>query len=728
MALEAGTKLGPYEILSPLGAGGMGEVYRAKDTRLKRDVAVKVLPESTADNIDALARFQREAEAIAALSHPNILAIYDVGREDELSYLVTELLEGETIRSRLEHSSITWRKAVEIGVAIADGLAAAHAKGIIHRDLKPANIILTEDGLVKILDFGLARVASTASATDRTVTLDTKPGTVLGTPRYMSPEQVRGQPTDVRSDIFSFGCVLYEMLTGNPAFEGDTLADVATAILTHDPTTITELISEVTPELARTVARCVEKNPRRRFQSSDDLAFTLRNILTDSVQSPMIDPASDSPSLGENPSIAVLPFANMSADPENEYFSDGISEEIINALCKLDNLRVVARTSSFAFKGKSLDVRELGERLNAGYVLEGSVRKAGNSLRITAQLVKTMDGYHVWSQTFDRQIEEIFRIQTEIAQAITRTLRIVLGDREKAALSKVQTQDLKAYDYYLRGRQYLRQRRRKVLATAKQMFAEAIAIDPEYALAYAGVADSCSFLYCFYDANETHLSEAETASRQAVELDPKLAEAHASRGLVLTARHAYVEAEVEFKTALELDPSLYDAASFRAQALMSNGKLTEAIHWLEYARAIDPDDFEAPGNLGDIYRSLGRKTDAEESYRRTIELIKRHLELQPHNARALYFGAQVLFQLGDRALSVQWIEKALATEPEESMIQYNAACYYSVAGDATKALIHLEKAIALGYSRVDWAQNDPDFGSLHDEPRFRALLDRMSSP
>ena len=727
MTLSAGTKLGPYEILSPLGKGGMGEVYLANDTRLRRDVAVKVLHEATANDSNALARFQREAEAIAALSHPNILAIYDVGCEGDVSFLVTELLRGETVRSRIDQSPIPWCQALEVAVAIADGIAAAHASGIVHRDLKPQNIFLTQDGVVKILDFGLATVTQPAQPQDRTVTLCTKPGTVLGTPSYMSPEQVRGKKADARTDVFSFGCVLYEMLTGSRAFNGATSADITTAILTEDPTCVTESIAGLPPELGRVITRCLEKDARRRFQSFDDLVFTLRNMLAGSdAPRPVASSTDSATKVADAPSIAVLPFANMSADPENEYFSDGISEDIINALCRLDKLRVVARTSSFAFKGRSLDVRELGERLNADYVLDGSVRKAGNSLRITSQLVKTIDGYHVWSETFDRQIEDIFRIQSDIAKAITQTMRIVLGDREKAALSNVKTQDLRAYDFYLRGRQYLRQRRRKVLATAKEMFEEAIAIDPKYAQAYAGVADSCSYLYSTYDASEINLTEAETASRRAVELDPSLAEAHTSMGLVLSTRHEYAEAEVEFKTALELNPNLYDAASFRAQALLSNGKLGDAVRWFEYAQDIDPDGFEAPGFIGDAYRVLGRKTDAEQSHRRTVELLERHLELRPDDARALYFGAQSLFQLGERAQSAQWIEKALAIEPEECMIQYNAACYYSVAGDAAKALIHLEKAIELGYSRTDWAKNDPDFGFLHNDPRFRDLVDRMA--
>ncbi len=486
MPLEEGTKLGPYEILSPLGAGGMGEVYRAKDTRLKREVAIKVLPEATTKNADALARFQREAEAVAALSHPNIMAIYDVGREDDTSYLVSELLQGETLRGRLERLSFPWRKAVEIGVAVADGVAAAHAKGIIHRDLKPENIFLTDDALVKILDFGLASIRQPAGDADRTVTLDTKPGTVLGTACYMSPEQVRGQLVDARSDVFSFGCVLYEVLTGKRAFGGLTSADVSAAILAKEPVSVTELATGVPPDLVRTVKRCLEKNPRQRFHSFEDLAFSLRNVLADSAAGRVGGPVDPSSSVDDAPSIAVLPFENISADPENEYFGDGLAEEIMNALAQVEGLKVIARTSAFSFKGNSQDVRQIARALGVSHVLEGSVRRSGDRVRVTAQLIAAVDGAHVWSDRFDRPMTDVFAMQDEMAGAITTALTGRLGVTPTRAQKYVPNID--AYDSYLAGRTHLNQFTPQAWSRAKADFDRAIRADPSYAKPHAELA------------------------------------------------------------------------------------------------------------------------------------------------------------------------------------------------------------------------------------------------
>jgi len=652
MTLKKGTKLGPYEILSPIGAGGMGEVYRAKDTRLKREVAIKVLPDVTAKNADALARFQREAEAVAALSHPNIMAIYDVGRENDTSFLVSELLRGDTLRSWLGRLSFPWRKAVEIAVAVADGMAAAHAKGIIHRDLKPENIFLTDDGLVKILDFGLASIRQPSGDASRTVTLDTKPGTVLGTAFYMSPEQVRGQVVDARSDVFSFGCVLYEALTGKRAFGGHTTADVSAAILSKEPVSITELGTGVPPELIRTVTRCLEKNPRQRFQSFEDLAFSLRNVLADTAARRVAEPVDSSSSVDEAPSIAVLPFENMSADPENEYFSDGISEEIINALVKARGLRVAARTSAFSFKGKHADVAEIGRKLNVTTVLEGSVRRAGDRVRIVAQLIQVADGYHLWSERFDRKLEDVFAVQDEIARAIVDELKVTLVAGSDQDLVQRETKNLEAYELYLKGRHYLHQRSPATVRLAIQCFERTIQLDSEYALAYSGLADCYAILLVYgWMSADGSRAKAEGAVTRAIALAPSLWEVNFSRALyTFYFERAWRKAEPCFQKAIEINPRSSLAQVYYGAFLATQRRADDAVTHTTLACQLDPLSPFTLGLTSSALQALGRFDAAARA-------AQQALDLQPDYLFALWIRGLALSALGRHKEALELLER-----------------------------------------------------------------------
>jgi serine/threonine protein kinase/Tfp pilus assembly protein PilF len=606
MTLATHTRLGPYEIQVSLGAGGMGEVYRARDTRLDRDVAVKVLPERLAQDAQALARFHREFRAVANLSHANIVAIHDIGTDQGLTYAVMELLEGQTLGRFLKQQGVDWHRAIEIATAIADGLAAAHAKGIIHRDIKPQNIFLTTDGGVKILDFGLARLESKealASQPDHP-TLETQPGVLLGTVAYMSPEQLRGQPAEARSDLFALGCVLYEMVLGRHPFAGPTSAATMAAIL-HEPIPALSQSGRDRPaELDRLILRCLEKDPTRRFPSTGKLALALRSLGRSALTgvpagqqqfetSAYTDTPQPLPPVALAPSLAVLPFRNMSADPENEYFSEGLAEELINALAKVEGLHVASRTSAFAFKGRNEDIRKIGEQLNVRTVLEGSVRKAGTRVRISAQLVNVADGYQLWSETYNRELADVFAIQDEIAHSIAKALQVILSEKEQRAIEKVPTTHVKAYEYYLRGRQFFHQFRRKGFEFALQMFARAIAIDANYALALAGIADCHSLLYLYWDTAAVHLEQADHSSRKALELDPDLAEAHVARGLVFSLQKQYAEAEREFETAIRLDPRHFAAHYFFARAYQAQGKLSEAARHFERSCQLRPDEYQA---------------------------------------------------------------------------------------------------------------------------------------
>jgi len=444
-----GKTISHYRIVEKIGAGGMGEVYRAHDERLDRDVAIKVLPEAVAQNPDRLARFEREAKAVAKLSHPNILEIFDFGREGDVTYAVTELLEGETLRGQLEGGQLGWRRVTEIGAAIADGLAAAHQAGIVHRDLKPSNVFLTSNGRVKVLDFGLARtieVPGDADTQSPTVSRYTDPGAVLGTVGYMSPEQVRGEPADHRSDIFSLGCVLYEMITGRRVFSRDTAVETMTAILKEEPSDLRSLTGDLSPPLADIVGRCLEKRPEVRFQTGQDLAFALRSTLKDN-SGPISHAAP------EEKSIVVLPFDNLSPDPDQEYFADGLTEEIISDLAKIRELRVISRNSAIKLKDTDKDTRTIGREFGVQYLLEGSVRKAGNNLRITAQLIEAANDRHLWAEKYGGTLDDVFDIQEQVSGSIVDALRLELGPASDGRPLKRPIENVHAYECYLRARQ-----------------------------------------------------------------------------------------------------------------------------------------------------------------------------------------------------------------------------------------------------------------------------------
>jgi len=424
-------------------------------------------------------------------------------------------------------------------------------------------------------------------------------------------------------------------------------------------------------------------------------------------------------------SIAVLAFVNMSNDPDNEYFSDGIAEEIINTLTKVKALRVVSRTSSFSFKGRSDDIGEIGRKLKVNTVLEGSVRKASDKLRVTAQLINVADGYHLWSERYDRQLEDVFEIQDQIAENIVRALRVVLGEDEKRAIEKTPTENVQAYEYYLRGRQFFHQFRRTGLQYARRMFDRVIEIDPNFALAHAGIADCCSFLYMYWDSSKANLEGADASSRKALQLDPESAEAHTSRALALTLRREYAEARQEFEAALRLNPMLYEAHYFYGRACLTEGKPDEAVSHYRDAWRVRPEDYQAIYLSTDPLVKLGRRDEALEAARRGLKVADAHLELNPDDARAWYLSAGALMRLGQRDQALERARRALAIDPEDAGVLYNVACVYALAGSSEEALDHLDKAIQNGVAHREWLENDSDLDSIRGEPRFQALLRKL---
>ncbi len=710
-----GQTISHYRITAKLGEGGMGAVYRAEDLSLKRAVALKFLPLELAGDAQAQQRLLNEARAASRLNHPNIATIYEVSEADRAPFIAMELVVGESLKQLLSRGALPLDQLLDVARQIAEGLDEAHKSGVLHHDIKPANIMLDSKRQAKVLDFGLAvftgRKRAPGESEENFITRTATHWSTGGTVPYMSPEQLRGELTDARSDIFSFGVLLYECLTGRLPFHGETSIDILHAILRQPPTPLRSLVPDVSSECEQLIERCLAKSPQQRFRSMGEVLEALRRLGT--------------PVRQLEKSVAVLYFENLGGTKEDEYFRDGITEDVITELSKITGLRVFPRSAVFTYRDKPVTAPQIGQQLNAAYVLEGSLRRAGNRLRITVQVVETRTGHSLWAERYDRQLEDVFAIQDEIAQNIARALRVMLTEKEKRAIEKAPTADVQAYDYYLRGRQFFYQFRRKGFEFARQMFARAIVIDPSYARAYAGVADCCSFLYMYFESTEANLKEADAASRKAVELDPDLAEACASRGLAVSLSRKYEEAQKEFETAIRLNPKLFEAYYFYARACFAQGKMPEASHWFEQARRVNPDDYQAPSLLGMVYSGMGQKAQAEVAYRHCVQVAEKHLELYPDDPRALYLGAGALCQLGDRARSLDWVRRALALEPEDSGVLYNVACVYALQGQTEEALACLEKAVEHGLGQKDWMEKDSDLISIRSRPRFQALLEKL---
>jgi eukaryotic-like serine/threonine-protein kinase len=618
MPLAEGDTLGPYQILARIGAGGMGEVYKARDTRLDRLVAVKVSNEQFSE------RFEREARAIAALNHPNICTLHDIGR----NYLVMEYIKGAPVKGPLPAE-----QAAKYAVQICNALEAAHTKGIVHRDLKPANILDNGSG-VKLLDFGLAQMKRTSlTEDDATQNLSlTQAGTILGTAAYMSPEQAEAKPADARSDIFSFGALLYEMLSGRRAFDGGSVIGTMAAILYKEPDPL-----DTAPEFQKVIARCLRKSPSDRYQSAAELAVALKPLLTATEHA-------------RQPSIAVLPFANMSRDSDDEYFSDGLSEEIINALVKVPGLKVIARTSAFAFKGQNTDIRKIAEVLGVTSVLEGSVRRSGNRVRVTAQLITAADGSHLWSDRYDRQMEDIFEVQDEIARAIADQLKVTLGVGVKHA-----TRNLEAYELYLKGRHLANQRLPVTVRQAMKAFEEAIRLDPEFALAYSGLNDCYCILRVYgWISAEAGRPPALAAMSKAVELAPNSGEVIFSRGFYnFYFGRSWRDAGPDFQKAIQANPQSSIAHGYMSIFHAMSGRADEALAHAMQACRHDPVSPYIHALTACTFLLLDQFGNAENYARKA-------LDLQPNYLFGLWMLGLSHSALGRHQEAVEALEQVVA--------------------------------------------------------------------
>jgi serine/threonine protein kinase/Flp pilus assembly protein TadD len=705
-----------YTIDRELGRGGMATVYLAQDTRHERLVALKVLHPELAASLGP-DRFLREIKVAARLNHPHILALHESGEADGFLYYVMPYVEGESLRERLDREQLLpVAEAIRHACSIASALDYAHRQQIVHRDIKPENVMLYE-GEAMVMDFGIAKAVSAAGSETLTQT-----GMMVGTPAYVSPEQAAGETNlDGRSDQYSLACVLYEMLSGERPFTGPTPQAIMAKRFTETVKPIRSMRSSVPENVERAIAKALSTDAAGRFRTT---AMFGQALASTSLTTPTDTETMPQPIVSTAKSIAVLPFTNMSADPENEYFTDGMAEEIINALSKIQTLRVASRTASFALKGKNEEIAEIGRKLKVSTFLEGSVRKMGNKLRITAQLVNVADGYHLWSERYDREMEDVFAIQDDISQSIVKALRVILSEDEKKAIEKARTENVKAYEYYLRGRQFF-EIRRKSLEYARQMFKRAIDTDPDYALAHAGIADCCSLLYMMFDARESNLRQAEAASQRALELEPDLAEAHLSRAIAVWLNRNFPEAEAEFEKAMRLDPKLFDAPFFYGRACLAQGKFAEAVRMFERASLLRPEDYQAVHFLALAYKGLGQPAEAHAASLRGLKLSDERIELNPDDSRAHNLAAAVLAGLGETDRALEYARRAAEIDPDDTITLYNVACTYAVLGRGDEALDCLERALDKGYGHKDWIAHDPDFDTLRDTPRFKAILDAM---
>ena len=762
-----GKTLGHYKILALIGRGGMGEVYRARDTRLDRDIALKVLPSDVAADPARLERFQREAKTVASLNHPHIVTLFSVEEAGPVRFITMELVEGQPLDAVLTTDGLPIKQVIAIGAAVADALAAAHEKGIVHRDLKPANVMITNDGRAKVLDFGIAKTEPHDLNITQSSPL-TRDGMVMGTVPFMSPEQVRGGRVDHRSDIFSLGTILYQLITGTHPFRGDYDHAIGYAIVNETPPPLSRFRSDVPAELARIVEVCIAKDPAKRYASAAILCDELRALQTQTGSKLAKAPAPRGrlvwigiaaliviagaaafmvfgrhPAPAQAKSIAVLPFMNMSGDATQDYFSDGISEELLNLLAQIPQLKVAARTSSFSFKGKEVEIPEIGRRLNVSHVLEGSVRKSGNQVRITAQLVQTADGFHEWSQTYDRTLDDVFTIQDEIAADVVKQLKVtLLGEAPRT-----RTTDPQAYALFLQGRDLARQMRPRSYDVSDSLYRRALEIDSTYAPAWVGLSSNYVNEISFgsmQSAEGFRLSK--RAALNALTYDPDNGLAYSRLGVIeMWSDNDLSAAAKSFERALTLDPNNATLLMNTSQFLVTIDRPRDAIAVLKAASTLDPVNVNVIANLGGVQVCTGAFDDG-------IANMRTALALSPTQAVLHYQIGLALMEKGDPTAALEEIEKeheefrriglplvyhALGRKADSDSAladliakdgdasAYNVANAYAFRGEKDLAFKWLDHAYELHDPGLANVTFDTLFKNLHSDPRWQAFLEKI---
>jgi serine/threonine protein kinase/tetratricopeptide (TPR) repeat protein len=732
-----GQSFSHYTVKRKIASGGMGVVYEAEDSKLGRRVALKFLPDQMAQDAQMLERFQREARAASALNHPNICTIHAIEQHEGKHFLVMELLEGQTLAQMLGRVQFPLEKLLPMAVQIADALESAHSKGIVHRDIKPANIFVMERGQIKILDFGLAKIEhpelhpdeGTATAVQRQAAELTSPGAAMGTASYMSPEQARGQLVDARSDLFSLGTVLYQMASGVSPFSGDTSAVIFDSILNRDPPRVEEVSPELPADFGRILSKLLEKDRAMRCQTATELKTDLNRLRRDLDSGfrravdgeSKIMPGAAAVTRSSAHSVAVLYFENLSGAKEDEYLRDGITEDIITELSKIRGLNTFSRPTVLAFRDKQATPSQIGQQLRAAYVLTGSLRRAGTRLRITTQLVDASTDFPLWSERYDREMKDVFEMQDEIARKIAEALRVTLSPQELEALAVKPTENLQAYDLYLRGKRYARRQTRQDLEFALQMFENAVAMDPSFALAYAACANACAMFYCNYSRDAIWVERARTASGQAVALRWDLPEVQVSQAWVLYATELHAEAVRMVMKAIERKKDCEGAYYLLCRALFSAGRYQEVADVMEAALEVTGEDYNVYVPIANSLGALGKRSAYRNLLVRRIAALENHLRQVPEDARARILLATDYAEMERVEDALKELNLAITLRANEASILYNAACTYALLKRKREALETLTKAWEAGFRDSTWAQRDPDLAVLRGEPEFERL-------
>jgi non-specific serine/threonine protein kinase len=733
-----GSTVSHYNVTARLGSGGMGVVYEAEDTQLGRKVALKFLPKELAQDAHALERFQREARAASALNHPGICTVYAIEQHEGQHFIAMERLEGETLATRIAGRPVELDVLLRLAIQIADALESAHAKGIVHRDLKPANIFLIKEReQVKILDFGLAkmdRLSLSAKADSELPTAAasgslTQAGSTLGTVFYMSPEQARGQVTDARTDLFSLGTVLYQMATGTLPFQGDTSAVVFEAILNREPPPIAGLNPALPPEFATILRKALEKDRSLRYQSATEIKTDLLRLQRDldSGKRRITDSGETRAGKTEQKSIAVLYFENLSGVKEDEYLRDGVTEDIITELSKIQGLRTFSRPTVLAYRDRNVTPAQIGQQLRAAYVLAGSLRRAGTRLRINAQLVDTQTDFPVWSERYDREMADVFELQDDIAHKIADALRITLSPQEQKALATKPTDNLQAYDLYLRGKSYARRLTRHDMEFALQMFENAVALDPRFAEAHAAIAMVCAQFHYHFDRTSAWIGRAEAASQKASALGKDVPEVLVAEAWILYAENKYEDVIQQIRRVILRKPDTPGAYYLLGRALFAAGRFQEVADMAESALTVAGDDYNVYVPIVNSLSALGKKDAQRNAIQQRIQVLEIHLQKVPEDARGRTLLANDYTQVERADDAVREAQLAMALRANDAMVLYNVACVFGQLGRKDECLSALRKAWDAGFKDPTWARRDPDLALLHGEPDFERLYPESAS-
>ncbi len=700
-----GQKFSHYNIIEKLGEGGMGVVYKAEDIKLKREVAIKFLPHHISANKQERQRFEIEAQAAAALNHPNIATIHAIEESNDEVFIVMEFINGVELKEKVSNNLPQIEESLKIVEQIAEGLKAAHLKGITHRDIKSSNIMITQSGQIKIMDFGLAKLRGVSNITVL--------GTTLGTVGYMSPEQARGEQVDHRTDIWSLGVIFFELLTGKLPYGGEYDQAIIYSILNEEPKSIMSIRKDAPLKLEHIVMKLLSKNKERRYQNISEFLedmneFKIKNKNVESGE--------------EKKTIAVLPFDNISPDKDADYFADGLAEELITNLSKIKEIKLVARTNTMRYKGTDKDIKTLGRELSARYIMQGSVRKNKDDLRISVQLIDVFQESQLWGETYKGKLADVFDIQEKVSKEVADALRLNLSLTEKVVLTKRSTVNAEAFDHYLRAREFLSRLTKNNIQFAIQFFQKAIDADTRYAPAYAGLSESYASLYLYFVRNDELLDKSIESGMKALMYDPTLSEAYSALSLAYLSKKLYEDASSAGQKAIELDPNNYIAFWILGRIYHSSDRDLEAVELYKKVISLNPDFYAAYSDLSASYETLNYMDDYNQIIGISLEVYQRYISQHPDDARAHIFYANDLARADKIPEAKVEMEKAIELSPTDTLMLYNVACFMSLVGDKKSSMKYILKAFENGYANYEWMKRDPDLNNIRNEPEYIELM------